>query len=346
MVFTIVLFGINPEQKLKIGLLETVSTVYKLISQLSKIFMNNKIVITGATGLIGTQLCRTLINRGDEVTVFTRNIGSAKNIFGDKFTYVEWNYKNPNEWGRQLEDKDAVIHLAGANLFGKRWTAEYKKVILESRELNTRNLVSAIRSTKNRIKVFISSSAVGYYGSREDEILTEDSKLGHDFLAQVCDVWEKEAEKANEIGIRTAMLRQGIILSKDGGALTKFLTPFKFFIGGPLGNGKQWFPWIHIADLIEIYLFILDNAAISGAVNVVSSESVRMNEFAKTLGGVLNRPSIFKVPEFALRVLVGEAASTIVSSQRVIPKKLIDHGFKFKFENLEKALNDLLKTNS
>ena len=200
--------------------------------------MNNKIVITGATGLIGTQLCRTLINRGDEVTVFTRNIGSAKNIFGDKFTYVEWNYKNPNEWGRQLEDKDAVIHLAGANLFGKRWTAEYKKVILESRELNTRNLVSAIRSTKNRIKVFISSSAVGYYGSREDEILTEDSKLGHDFLAQVCDVWEKEAEKANEIGIRTAMLRQGIILSKDGGALTKFLTPFKYFIGGPLGNGK------------------------------------------------------------------------------------------------------------
>jgi uncharacterized protein (TIGR01777 family) len=308
--------------------------------------MSKKIIITGATGLIGSKLCRTLVNRGDELTIFTRNVRSAQKTLGDKFSYVKWNYETPDEWANHLEDKDAIIHLAGANLFAKRWTAEYKKLILESRELSTRNLVLAIGSTKNKIKDFISSSAVGYYGSRDDELLTEDSKFGNDYLSHVCDVWESEAEKASKLGIRTSMLRQGIVLSNEGGALNKMLFPFRFFIGGSLGSGQQWFPWIHIDDLIEIYLFILDNAEISGAVNVVSPESVRMNEFVKTLGSVLNRPSIFKVPEFVLRVLVGEAASTIVSSQRVIPKKLIDHGFKFKFEKLHETLENLLRNNS
>lgn len=241
-------------------------------------------------------------------------------------------------------DQDAVIHLAGANLFGRRWSKEYKKIIIESRELSTRNLVSGLRNSQSKVKVFISSSGIGYYGSRGDEILTEKSKLGNDFLAHICDIWERETEKANEIGIRTSMLRQGIVLSDKGGALEKFIPAFKLFIGGALGNGKQWFPWIHIDDLMAIYLFIIDNAEISGAVNVVSPETVRMNEFAKTLGRVLNRPSIFKVPEFALKILVGEAAAALVSSQRAIPKKLIDTNFKFKFDRLEDALKDLLKT--
>jgi uncharacterized protein (TIGR01777 family) len=307
--------------------------------------MNKKIIITGATGLIGKQLCSSLANRGDEVTVFTRNIESAKKILGDKFTYVKWNYKNSVEWQESLQYHDAIIHLAGANLFGKRWTDEYKKVILESREINTRNLVSALRNSQSKVKVFIISSGVGYYGSRGDDILTEKSELGNDFLSRVCNVWEREAVKANELGIRTATLRQGIVLSNKGGALKKILPPFRFFVGGALGNGKQWFPWIHIDDLIAIYLFILDNADISGAVNVVSPESVRMREFAKSLGKILKRPSIFNVPEFALKLIVGEAASTIVSSQRVVPQKLIDQGFKFKFENLEEALRDLLISN-
>jgi uncharacterized protein (TIGR01777 family) len=183
---------------------------------------------------------------------------------------------------------------------------------------------------------------VGYYGSRGDKLLTEKSELGKDFLANVCKVWENEAEKANEIGIRTAALRQGIVLSNNGGALAKFLPPLKFFIGGALGNGKQWFPWIHIDDLIAIYLFILDNTEISGAINVASPQNVRMIQFAKSLGKILNRPSLFTVPEFALKLIVGEAASTIVSSQRVLPQKLIDKGFKFKFEKLEEALDNLL----
>jgi uncharacterized protein len=306
--------------------------------------MNNKITITGATGLIGTKLCNSLINRGDQVAVFTRNIDSGKKILGDKVTYVKWDYKKPIEWQDSLKDQDAVIHLAGANLFGKRWTKEYKKIILESREISTKNLVSALKNSQSRVKVFISSSGVGYYGSRGEEILTEKSNLGNDFLANVCDVWEREAAKASEIGIRTAILRQGIVLSNEGGALTKFLPPFKFLIGGALGNGRQWFPWIHIDDLIAIYLFVLDNTEISGAVNVASPQNVRMNQFAKSLGQILNRPSILNVPEFALRILAGEAASTIVSSQRILPQKLIDQGFKFKFENLDESLKNLLKT--
>ena len=306
--------------------------------------MNKKITITGATGLIGTELCHALINRGDEVTVFTRDVASAKNSLGAAMKYVKWDYKNPIVWQDFLKNQDAVIHLAGANLFGKRWTEKYKKVILESREVSTKNLVSALKNSQSKVKVLISSSGVGYYGSRGEEFLTEKSNSGNDFLAQVCNVWEREAAKASEIGIRTAMLRQGIVLSNKGGALAKFLPPFKLFIGGALGNGRQWFPWIHIDDLITIYLFVLDNAEISGAVNVASPQNVRMNQFAKSLGQILNRPSIFTIPEFALKILVGEAASTIVSSQRVLPQKLIDQGFKFKFENLEEALKDLLKT--
>lgn len=305
--------------------------------------MNKKIAITGATGLIGIELCNALKTRGEEVTIFSRNVESAKKVLGNKFSYIKWDYKNPVEWQESLRDKDVIIHLAGANLFGKRWTDAYKKTILDSRELSTKSLVSAIKNSQSKVKVFISSSAVGYYGSRGDEILTEHSGRGDDFLANVCEVWEKETEKANEFGIRTVTLRQGIVLSKKGGALTKFLPAFNFFVGGPLGSGKQWFPWIHIDDLVAIYLFILDNGNISGPVNAVSRQTIRMEEFANTLGKILKRPSLLKVPAFALKLFVGEAATSILSSQRIIPQKLLDHHFKFKFEYLEEALKNLLK---
>jgi uncharacterized protein (TIGR01777 family) len=306
--------------------------------------MNKKIIITGATGLIGSHLCMALTRRGDSVTVFSRNVESARRLLGNNFDYVNWDYKKPNEWQNSFDNHDAIIHLAGANLSSQRWTRKYKAIILESRVEGTKSLVEALKKLQTKIKVFISSSAVGYYGSRSDKILTEESESGSDFLARVCVKWEKEAQKADELGIRTAILRQGVVFSSDVGALKKFLLPFKFFVGGPLGTGNQWFPWIHINDLVAIYLFILDNSEILGAVNAVSSDTVRMNDFARTLGRVLNKPSIFKVPEFALRILVGEVTSSIVASQKVIPKKLIEYGFKYEFEVLEKALKDLLKT--
>lgn len=303
--------------------------------------MKRKVIITGATGLIGKKLCNVLSDNDFEITVFTRNVVKAKSALGTIVNTVKWDYNKPEEWQDHLEDKEAIVHLAGANLSGKRWTNSYKKIIYDSRIISTKNLVNAIEKSNNKIKTFISSSAVGYYGARGEEILTEESKSGNDSLANVCFDWELEAQKAARLGVRTAMLRQGVVLSSEDGALKKLLLPFKLFVGGPLGNGRQWFPWIHIDDLVNIYLFILNNQTISGPINAVSQNRVRMNEFAKTLGKTLNRPSLFKVPEFVLQILVGEVASTIAASQNIIPKKLIDYNFKYKFEKLEEALKDL-----
>jgi hypothetical protein len=301
-----------------------------------------QIVITGATGLIGRSLCTFLNNKGDEITVFTRDIENGKKVLPFITRFVEWNYRNQELWQDELNGKDAVIHLAGANVFGKRWSKKYKSIIMESRKNATRNLVSAIGGIKNKPGVFISSSAVGYYGNQGSQIITEDSPAGNDFLADVCKVWEKEASLVEKSGVRRVSIRTGIVLDTDEGALKKMIPAFKLFAGGPLGNGSQWFPWIHIDDLVSIYLFALDNNNISGAVNASSPNPVTMNEFAKTLGKVLHRPSLFPVPEFVLKLAVGEGAQPILCSQRIIPKKLLDNSFQFKYNHLEPALSSLL----
>ncbi len=300
------------------------------------------ILITGASGQIGKALCKRLAEKDNEVTVFTRDIPNAKKSLPFVNNFVEWNYKRMNEWVNELNDKDAVIHLAGTNISGKRWNENYKKEILESRILSTRNLVNAIGNAAAKPSVFISSSAVGYYGDCGDEILTEDRPSGKDFLADVCKKWEEEAGTLDQMGIRRVSIRTGIVLSKDGGALKKMLLPFNLFIGGPIGDGKQWFPWIHIDDLINIYLYALDNPAVKGAINASSPNPVTMNEFSKTLGKVLKRPSIFPVPKLILKIVTGEAAEYIVMSQRVSAEKILSSGYKFKFEELEAALKDLL----
>ncbi|MDR3627865.1 MAG: TIGR01777 family oxidoreductase [Ignavibacteriaceae bacterium] len=304
--------------------------------------MSKKIVVTGATGLIGESLCKALIDRGDDITVFTGSIHKAKLIIKGAKEYIYWDYNKPGEWANFLNSKDAVIHLAGASIAGKRWTDSYKETILESRKVSTQKLVQAFESIRQKPEVFISSSATGYYGNAGDEILTEDSKNGNDFLSLVCRIWEESAVKAKNFGIRSVSIRTGIALSSDGGALKQMLLPYKFFMGGHLGSGKQWFPWIHIADLIRIYLYALDNPSVNGAVNAVAPGQINAKEFAKCIGKTIHRPSFFPVPLIALKLAVGEAASSIVASQRVIPKKLLDAGFKFKFENVDEALKDLL----
>lgn len=305
--------------------------------------MSKKIIITGATGLIGKKLSKALANRGDEVTVFSRNIESAKKIIPYIKNCVTWNYRNPDEWKNHLDGKDAIVHLAGINLFSRRWNEKFKKDIVESREVSTRNLVQSLNDCKNKPKVFISASGVGYYGDGGDKILPEGSPKGNDFLADVCDVWERESQRANEYGIRNVQIRTGIVLSPEDGALKQMLLPFKLFIGGPLGSGKQWFPWLHIDDIIGIYIHAIDNKNLTGAVNAASPNIVRMKEFAKTLGKVIKRPSLFPVPEFVLRIVVGEAAETVVTGQRVSVDKLLKSEYKFGFENLEEALAELLR---
>ena len=312
-----------------------------------------KIIITGATGLIGRKLSRKLIERGDELTIFTRNPDSAKKVLLEVKNYVKWDYKRidaPSSlklrqtgWMHELQGKDAVVHLAGANLGAKRWNETYKKLAYESRIISTRKLVEAIASVDKKPNTFICSSAVGYYGSRSDDYLSEDEERADNFLAKLCADWEKEAAKVKTFGVRRVSVRTGLVLSKDKGLLKQMIPSFKLFLGGYLGNGGQWFPWIHIDDIVEIYLHLIDNGNLSGAINAASPGIVRMKQFAKTLGGVLHRPSFLPIPKFAVKILKGELGNYTTDSQRVVVNKLLKSGYKFKFENLEDALMDLLR---
>ncbi|MBP9580535.1 MAG: TIGR01777 family protein [Ignavibacteriaceae bacterium] len=301
-----------------------------------------RIIVTGATGLIGQKLVSALIERGDEVIIFSRDITKAKTIIPNANEYVEWDYIKPELWKTKLDNSDAVVHLAGTNLFAKRWNDSFKNEVLKSRQISTKNLVDAIKSCSNKPQVFISASGVGYYGDCGDTILDETSSSGNDFLAEVCKVWEGESKRVEDAGVRSVQIRTGLVLSTEDGALKQMLPPFKFYIGGPLGNGKQWASWLHIEDIIGIYLHAIENTELRGAVNAASPNPVRMNEFTNTLGNVLHRPSLFPVPKFILRLVIGEAAEVVTASQRVDVQKLLNSDYKFKFDFIKEALKDLL----
>lgn len=305
--------------------------------------MAKNIIITGATGLIGKSISYELIKRGDEVTVFTGDTTRAKNEVPNAKLYVKWNYNKPEGWKDHLNSKDAVIHLAGASLFDKRWTENYKKTIIESRETSTLNIINAIKEAEEKPGIFICSSAVGYYGDSGNKILTEGSQKGNSFTAKVCEKWERAAAEVEKFGVRRVSIRTGIVLNSGEGTLKKMVTPFKFFVGGTLGNGKQWFPWVHIIDLVNIFLFVLDNKETEGALNAVSPNPVSMKEMTDEIGRILHRPSFFKVPHFALRIVLGELADEVIASLRVKPQKLSDYNFKFQFDNISLCLKDLLK---
>jgi uncharacterized protein (TIGR01777 family) len=278
-----------------------------------------KIALAGSSGLIGAELLRELRERGDEVVALPRR-GTAR-------------------WS--LEGIEAVVNLAGASIGGKRWSPEYKKEILDSRVLSTRELVEAMRSAERKPLVLVNASAAGFYGGRGDELLDESAGPGADFLAGVCQEWEAEARKAEDLGVRSVQPRTGVVLSARGGALQQMLPPFKAFVGGPLGSGKQWFPWIHIADEVAAIMRAIDSD-LRGPVNLASPGIVTMKEFARGLGKALHRPSWAPVPAAPLKILLGEFALVLLEGQRAVPKKLIDTGFKFRFPDLEAALGDLL----
>lgn len=301
-----------------------------------------KIIITGATGLIGRKLSQKLSEAGYQIIVFSRDVSSAKNILKKEFTYIDWDYRKNDNWLESISSADAIIHLAGINLFSKRWNKKFREEILSSRKETTKALVDAIKLSKRKPEVFVSASGVGYYGDCGDKLLDENSPAGNDFLAEVCKVWESEAAEVERAGLRRVSVRTGIVLSREDGALKKMLLPFKLFIGGPLGNGKQWFPWIHIDDIVGIYCHAIENQNLSGAVNAASPNICTMKEFATTLGKVLHRPSLFPVPELALKIAIGEAGKVVLMSQRVEVKKILDSGYKFKFEKHEEALRNLL----
>ena len=301
-----------------------------------------KIIVTGGTGLIGSKLVLRLLERGEDVTVFTRNAESAKRKV-NATEFVEWNPMNISSWIGHINGKDAIINLAGENIMKKRWDENHKKQIVQSRLITTRALVNAMHHVNERPSVFISASAIGYYGFTGDATLTEESGPGKDFLAILTQKWEREAIDAEYLGIRRVSLRIGIVLAKEGGALARMLIPFKLFAGGPLGTGEQWFSWIHIDDLVNLFLFALDNENVRGSFNATAPNPVRMKEFAGALGKVLHRPALFRFPSFLLKMVLGEGAEYLTNGSKVLPVKTQAAGFKFRFEKVENALYDLLK---
>ncbi|HUU50626.1 MAG TPA: TIGR01777 family oxidoreductase [Nitrospinota bacterium] len=299
------------------------------------------ILITGATGFIGKELCRVLKEKGHEIIILTRNPEKAKERLSGITEIKKWSALKELPPVQTIEKAQAVIHLAGENISG-RWNEDKKRLIRESRILSTQNIVKAMEEARTRPELFISASAIGYYGDRGDEILTEDSTPGKGFLTDICKDWEEEAKKAEKLGLRVVRLRIGIVLGPNGGALKEMLFPFKLGLGGALGNGKQWMAWIHREDLIGIILHILQNKDIKGAVNGTAPEPVQNKVFSKTLGHVLHRPVVFNIPAFALKMLFGEFAEFLLYSERVLPKRIEDFNYQFRYRTLEPALKECL----
>jgi uncharacterized protein (TIGR01777 family) len=296
-----------------------------------------KILISGASGLVGKHLIPTLEAKNHEIYKLVRKTPTSSDE-------IEWDAEKGFGETEQakLENFDAVVHLAGDNVASENWSEEKKRKIKDSRVVGTRVLVDALKKTKNPPKIFVSASAVGFYGDRKGEILTEESVQGTGFLPEVCTAWEDEIEKAKEFA-RVVFLRIGVVLAKDGGALEKMLTPFKFGVGGTVGSGKQWMSWIALEDLIRIVHFALENENLKGAINAVAPNPVTNEEFTDTLGKVLHRPTVLPVPEFAIKLLFGEMGETLLlQGTRVLPKKLTDNNFEFQFTDLENAMKNAL----
>jgi len=299
-----------------------------------------KIFITGGTGFLGSQVVKKLSEAGNEISVVSRIARQSKY---PKVNYVLWDGKTSNGWSQMISGCDSVVNLAGEGIFERRWNSNVKKVLLESRVQTTKLIVDAISAAVPKPKTLISASAIGFYGDTLDEEVSENSKPGTDFLAEVCQEWENQAYKAQDLGVRVALPRIGIVLGPNGGALKKILPPFKAFLGGPLGSGTQWFPWIHIDDAVQGILFPLENREIQGPYNMVAPEICRMGDFCKTLGSVIHRPNWLRVPQALLKILLGERSECLVAGQRVSSQKLIQSGFKFQHPSLTEALSSLIR---
>jgi len=299
-----------------------------------------KILVIGATGLIGRSLCRSLSDDGHVVSAVSRSSEKSPDLAVAELH--QWDAQAGPLSQMALDGVDAVVNLAGEPIDARRWSDEQKRSIRDSRVVTTRNVVEGLRLVDPKPAVFVSGSAVGFYGDRGDEHLEETSPAGRGFMSAVCVEWEREATRATELGMRVVQIRTGVVLSAEGGALKKMIAPFKLGLGGPLGSGKQWFPWIHVKDIVGIFRHAILTAALAGPVNGVAPISVTNAEFTRELGRALHRPAFLPVPEMALRVLMGEMSSVLFGSQRVVPKAALASGYGFHHPLLPEALADLL----
>ncbi len=298
-----------------------------------------KVTVTGATGLIGTALVAALKERGDEVTVLSRNPDQAARELGVEA--VAWDPMAEPAPSSAISGRDGVVHLAGEPV-AQRWTESVKRSIRASRDLGTANLVAGIAASEPRPGVLVSSSAVGYYGKHGAEIIDESAPAGSDFLAEVCVEWERRARAAEELGLRVVIVRTGVVLDSGGGALKTMLPPFRAGVGGPVAGGRQYMPWIHLDDIVGIYLAALDGEGWSGPVNGTAPEPVTNADFSKALGRALGRPAIFPVPAFAIRTLYGEMAEIVTEGQRAVPARTLESGYVFQQPELDAALRSAL----
>jgi uncharacterized protein (TIGR01777 family) len=307
-----------------------------------------RIIITGGTGLIGRALTDNLASEDHEVIILSRAPARATGLPAG--VHVErWDARTAKGWSHLAEGADAIVNLAGASLTGEgflpsRWTAERKRLIRDSRVNAGRAVVQAVEQVSEKPRVVIQASGVGYYGPRGDEELAEDASPGNDFLAHIAhDGWEPSTAPVETLGVRRVIVRSGPVLSIGGGALPRMMLPFRLFVGGPMGSGRQWFSWIHMADQVAAIRFLIENNATSGPFNFVAPHPVTNAEFSRALGRAMGRPSLVPVPAFAMRLAFGEVASVLLEGQRAFPKRLLELGFTFRFPDAESALRDLLK---
>ena len=295
-----------------------------------------KILIAGGTGFIGSHLVDELLKLGHFIKIITRT-PETYDENAENLQYTSWDdLSSDTRWA------DVVINLAGENIFGKRWTDSVKKRLKASRVDTTKKLVDALKANDGPPATFISTSAIGYYGDMGDKSVDESNGAGDDFLARLCVAWENAAKEAESLDVRLVIPRIGIVLGVGGGALEAMLPPFKMFVGGPVGSGEQYMPWIHMDDIVNAFIYAINNTNISGVYNFCAPNPVTMKSFSTALADALNRPSFFKVPEFALKLVLGEAATPILASIRAEPRRLLEDGFTFDHDDIEIALSEVL----
>ena len=299
-----------------------------------------RVTVTGATGRIGTLLVRELLGRGDEVTVLSRDPDRARAALAGVGA-VGWDPMSEPAPAAALAGRDGVVHLAGEDV-AQRWSEDAKRRILASRERGTRNLVEGLRAAEPRPRVLVSSSAVGYYGPHGEERVDEDTPAGTDFLAEVCVTWEREAQRAAELGMRVVRVRTGVVLDREGGALSKMLPFFKLGAGGPVAGGRQYLPWVHRDDIVGIQLAALDGDTWSGPVNATAPEPATNRDFSRALGRALHRPTVAPVPGLAVRALYGDMAEMVTRGQRAVPRRTLELGYAFRHPELDEALRSAL----
>ena len=306
-----------------------------------------RVLITGGSGFIGRQLADELLTRGYEVIALSRNPDSANGL-SDQVRVERWDASTSIGWGELADGAFAIVNLAGENLAGEgflpsRWTEERKARIRKSRLNAGRAITQAVEAARVKPHVVIQSSGIGHYGPRDDKVVTEEDPPGSDFLARLTVEWENSTAAVKQQGVRHVSIRSGVVLSPDEGALNRLILPFKLFVGGPLGSGRQGFAWIHPADEVAAIRFLIENAAAHGPFNLVAPEALTLGEFGIKLARVLRRPYWMPVPAFALRGALGEVATTVLDGQKAAPKKLLDLGFEFAYPTAESALRDLLR---